>query len=126
MVWTKLAYLSFPQALMPSKMGRKWVGAAVGGKYRSILKKEFLKAGVPWEYETKNYIDSKYTHPFEKPPKEKKMIKQKIMRVAKITKALTKQDELQLKHRQETANKKRLTGLDFFFASSLGNFLKNK
>ena len=126
MVWTKLAYLSFPQAFLPRKMGRGWIGATVGGKYRNILKKEFLKAGVPWEYDPPKFQRPSSAHPFEKMPKVPRSVNLKSIRVAKITRALAKQDELQLKYRQEAANKKRITGIDHFIASSLGNFLKNK
>lgn len=126
MVWTKLSYLSFPEALTASKVGKKWMGAAVGGRYRAILKKEFLKAGVPWEYDTPRYKTTPNISPFEIRPRESSNIKKKIMRVSKIERALARQDEIQLKHRQDTANKKRLTGLDFFFMSSLGNVLRNR
>ena len=126
MVWTKLSYLSFPEAFTASKVGQKWMGAAVGGRYRAILKKEFLKAGVPWEYDTKRFQKTPPINPFEIQPRQSRSIKKKLMRVSKIERALARQDDLQLKHRQDTANKKRLTGLDFFFMSSIGNALRNR
>ena len=126
MVWTKLAYLSLPEALLPHKVGKKWFGALIGAKYRSTLKREFLKAGVPWEYDQVKFKRPGSMHPFEKAPKTPKKIEQRAIRVTMIKRALARQDDLQLKYRQETANKKRLTGIDFMFQSSLGNFLKNK
>jgi hypothetical protein len=126
MVWTKLGYLAFPQAFAPQRLGRKWVGAAVGSRYRNVLKKEFLKAGVPWEYDHQTYTDPRFVHPYAKPPKEKQRVKNKTMRVERITRALAKQDELQLKYRQDVASKKRLTGVDFVIASLVGNYLKGK
>jgi hypothetical protein len=126
MVWTKLSYLSFPQAFTATKVGKKWLGAEVGSRYRSVLKKEFLKAGVPWEYDPVRYQKKEPLNPFEQSPKLPQSVKNKRMRVARIERALAKQDELQLKHRQEVASKKRLTGLDFFMMSSLGNVLRNR
>lgn len=126
MVWTKLGYLNFTQAFAPTKMGRKWIGPAVSARYRQVLKKEFLKAGVPWEYDPTPHQTKNSVHPFDRPPKVPQSVKHKRMRVARIERALAKQDELQLKYRQETANKKRLTGIDFLFVSGLGSLLKTK
>lgn len=127
MVWTKLAYLSFPAAFMPKKLpGKGWLKADVGGRYRNVLKKEFIKAGVPWEYDPQTYKRSNSLHPFQYPPKESKKLVNKAIRVAKITKALEKQDELQLKYRQERANKKRLTGFDAVIQLAIINNLKRK
>jgi hypothetical protein len=126
MVWTKLSYLNFSQVFSPTKVGNKWVGAAVNSRYRQTLKKEFLKAGVPWEYDPTHFEKRSPMHPYERPPKVPRNVKNKRMRVAKIERALAKQDDLQLKYRQETANKKRLTGLDFLFVSSLGSLLRTK
>jgi hypothetical protein len=126
MVWTRLAYLSLPSAFVPQKIGSKWIGAEVGARYRNVLRKEFLKAGVPWEYDPIKFKKPNSKHPFQKPPKLSKKYEIKAIRIAKITKALSRQDELQLKYRQETANKKRLTGIDHFIASTLGNYLKDK
>lgn len=125
MVWTKLAYLSFPEAFLPRRLGKGWIGAAVGGRYRNVLKKEFLKAGVPWEYDPKHF-KPKGPHPFDMAPKPQKKIALKAMRVTMIKRALARQDDLQLKYRQETANKKPNKGLDLLFQSTLGNFIKGK
>ena len=72
------------------------------------------------------YKRSNSLHPFQYPPKESKKLVNKAIRVAKITKALEKQDELQLKYRQERANKKRLTGFDAVIQLAIINNLKRK
>lgn len=126
MVWTKLGYLNFSQAFAPTKIGKKWIGPAINSRYRQVLKKEFLKAGVPWEFEPTHFEKKASLHPFDRIPKVPLSVKHKRMRVARIERALSKQEELQLKYRQEVANKKRLTGIDFLFVSGLGSLLKTK
>jgi len=123
-MWTKLNYLSLGEALFPKKVNGNWRGAEISARYRAALRKEFLKAGVPWEWDRPKKPFSE--HIFNKPPKMNKHIRTKEIKIARITKALQKQDELKLKHRQEQLNKKKPTGLDAFFASSLGNFIKGK
>lgn len=88
-----------------------------------MLKKEFLKAGVPWEWDP---VKMPGRHPFDRAPKFPKSVRDKHLRVAKIKAALEKQDEIQLKYRQEVLNKKKLGGFDLLVASALGNFTKGK
>lgn len=121
-MWTKLANLSLSEALLPKVINGKWRGAEISSRYRNELRKEFLKAGVPWEWDKKHTIEK---HPFDRPPKHTKRLRNKADRIARINKALEKQEDLKLKYRQELAKKKPLVGFDFFIRSSIGNYVKS-
>ena len=122
-MWTKLANLSFAEAFVPTIVNGKWRGAAVSARYRAMLRKEFAKAGVPWNWDLPK---SAGPHPFDRAPKFSRHVRNKPFRVEKIKAALAKQEDMILKHRQETLNKKRPAGIDLIYASALGNFVKGK
>ena len=122
MVWTKLAYLRFPECIRPQLVNGAWRGAEVGARYRNVLRKEFLKAGVPWEYEVK--AEASTRNPFDRSPKHTKDQHNKATRIRKIIKALENQDTLIAKHHQDRSNSKRLVGADYLVKSTLGSFIK--
>ncbi|CAG9335330.1 unnamed protein product [Blepharisma stoltei] len=119
-MWTKLAYLS-PEAFYGNLVNGKWMRAALSARYRNVLRKEFLKAGVPWEYDP---VKAPGRHPYDRAPKIPARYRNKAIRIEKISKALERQDELILKNREEMAKKKRLTGLDKFVSSTYNYWMK--
>jgi hypothetical protein len=121
MVWTKLAYLRFPECFKPQLINGKWRGAEVGSRYRSLLRKEFIKAGVPWEFEA---AKTTQRHPFDRAPKHSLLLREKAARVKKITKALENQDALISKYRQDFLNSRRLAGADYLVRTALGSYIK--
>lgn len=121
-MWTKLANLNLSEALFPKVINGKWIGAEISSRYHGALKKEFLKAGVPWEWEKQHTIER---HPFDRAPKHTKRIRTRAEKIGRINKALERQEDLKLKYRQELSKKKPIVGLDFFIRSSLGTFVKS-
>jgi len=122
MVWTKLAYLHFPECFKPQLVNGKWRGAEVGSRYRHMLRKEFLKAGVPWEFEAPKTTQK---HPYDRTPKHPHLLREKAARVKKITKALENQDALIAKYRQDFLNSRRLSGADYMLRNALGAYIKS-
>lgn len=122
-MWTKLLNLNLPEALIRKSVNGKWMHPGLTSRYRNVLKKEFLKAGVPWEYDP---VKPPGRHPYDRAPKIPARYRNKAIRIEKINKALERQDDLKLKYRQEITAKKRFSGIDQFFTSSLGNFSKGK
>ena len=121
MVWTKLAYLRFPECFKPQLINGKWHGPEVSSRYRSLLRKEFIKAGVPWEFEP---AKTTQRHPFDRAPKHSLLLREKAARVKKITKALENQDALISKYRQDFLNSRRLAGTDYLVRTALGSYIK--
>lgn len=122
MVWTKLAYLKFPECFKPQLVNGKWRAAEVGSRYRNLLRKEFLKAGVPWEFEPAPTAPAH--HPYDRAPKHSKQLLEKANRIRRITKALENQEAMIAKYRQEYLNNKRLTGADYMIKTALGSYIK--
>jgi hypothetical protein len=121
-MWTKLAYLTLPEALLSTMVGKRRMPAPLSARYRGALRKEFLKAGVPWEYDQPR----EGRHPFDRAPKLPKHIRNRSAKVSRIVKALERQNELQTKYRNDVASRKRLTGLDILLKSTLGSLIKKK
>lgn len=121
-MWTKLAYLKLPEAILSTTIGKRHIPAPLSARYRGVLRKEFLKAGVPWEYD----IPQKERHPFDRPPKLPKDKRNRVAKVNRIIKALDRQNELEMKYRQDVANKKRLTGFDIMMKLTLGSIVRKK
>ena len=68
MVWTKIPYMTLSEAIRPHFVNGVWKKAAIGARYRNVLRKEFLAAGVPWEFEQAK----PERHPFHRTPKGNK------------------------------------------------------
>lgn len=123
-MWTKIPYMTLSEAVRPHFVNGVWKKAALGSRYRNVLRKEFLKAGVPWEFEGQQTKPAK--HPFHRAPKGNKDQRTKKERVERIIKALERQPEIQLEHRKKMAKDKPLTGLDFLTKQTLIYSIKKK
>ena len=121
-MWTKIPYMTLSEAMKPQFVNGVWKKAALGGRYRNVLRKEFLKAGVPWEFEQPKSA----RHPFHRAPKGNKDQRTKKERVERIIKALERQPEIQLEHRKKIAKEKPLTGLDYLAKQTMIWSIKKK
>ena len=76
-MWTKLAYVSLPAAFKAQKISGAFQRAHISLRYKNVLKKEFLKNGVPWLFEPVK-VD---INPRHKTPKGHKRSQEKIVRL---------------------------------------------
>jgi len=107
-MWTRLLYQStLKEAFVPNKIKGKWLRPMISSRYQAMLKKEFIMANVPWPIEK-----LEKSNPRNKKPKGHKTEQLKIIKLEKIKKALSTNDDAMLKYRQERLNNRRLTGLD--------------
>ncbi len=120
-MWTKLLYISIPQAIKPQFVNGKWHRSLLSGRYKNLLKRTFKMHGLPWIYDT----EAK-RNPRHKMPKGHSYVHEKPIRLAKIKKALENNAELELKLRQEKLNNKRLSGLDKVIKHALPSFMSSK
>jgi hypothetical protein len=119
-MWTKIPFLNVAEAIKPTLVNGHWHKAKLSARYKNVLRKEFLKAGVPWEHGK----PLSPNHPFEKVPKRTKHDRKKAERVQRIIKALEKQPDLIAEYRKKRVMAKPLTGFDELIRQTLIHKIK--
>lgn len=85
MTWTRLFYVkNLEKAFKRVIPGKEPVELPISKRYQAEIRKEFRMAGVPWIYN----LSQPKLNPRDKPPKAKKGVVEKELRLEKIQKAL--------------------------------------
>lgn len=97
------------------------VGVALS---RNILRKEFLKAGVPWVYEPEKTDDKNSRH---KKPKLHKSFRDRAVRLSELKSLVERNDQMIMEYRNEMLNNRKYKGTARFvkeFVPSWLSFIK--
>lgn len=87
-----------------------------------MVKKEFLKAGVPWTYEPEK---SEESNPRHKTPKKPKHIREKAVRLSEIKALVDRNEKTVLDYRQEFLNNRRFRGGPKFIKEFVPSWLSH-
>ena len=118
-MWTRLLFQSsLKSAFAPQLINGKWIKPPISNRYKQMLRKEFRLALVPWPLEV-----LKKKNPRNKKPKGHKAEQIKVIKLEKIKKMLTTNDDIMLKYRQEKLNSRKLKGVDKLVSLALPSWI---
>ena len=86
------------------------------------MRKEFLKAGVPWTYEPEKTDEN---NPRHRTPKRPKHIREKAVRLSEIKALVEKNDKMVLDYRQEFLNNRKFRGAPKFVKEFVPSWLNH-
>ena len=117
--------MDIAKAIKPQKVDGQWLGAQISGRYKSVVKKEYIKAGVPWVYEPEK---NEEINPRHKQPKRPKFMRNKSVRLSELKSLVQRNDQIVNDYRQEFLNNRRYRGTARFvkeFAPSWMSYLRS-
>lgn len=109
-MWTRLMYLKAAEALKPQFKNGKFYGPALSGRYRSLLRKQFLMVNL--NLSTLEGFKEPKKNPRHKMPKGHKFEKKKLEHLKKVQESLSKADEEEQKYRLKRLNQRDYGGID--------------